>query len=314
MADVLLVSVIIPNYNHGRFLKQRIDSVLEQSYRDFEVIILDDSSTDESKEVIDRYLGNKKIARIEYNKINSGNTFKQWQKGLQIAKGDYVWIAESDDFADKEFLKTLMEPFYNHRDLLLSYCQSVIVDDEGSLLRVMDWADAIDALRWKSDFINSSVHEVKNYLSLRNTIPNASAVVFKKPKDLSVLNESTQFRMSGDWLFWRKLLSKPGKIAFFHTPFNYFRMHQHTTRSTTSREKEVLRIAEHNFFIDRKILSVFNNKYDWMLLMWFQNRGVLRNTRHFWLPEFPFRLLMRIPVMGFNRIKRKITLLYKKAV
>ena len=94
-----MVSVIIPNYNHAPFLKERIDSVLNQTYDNFEVIILDDKSTDNSKEVIANYRGHSKISHIVYNEENSGSTFKQWQKGFSLAKGDYIWIAESDDVA-----------------------------------------------------------------------------------------------------------------------------------------------------------------------------------------------------------------------
>lgn len=77
-----LVSVLIPNYNHSIFLEERIQSVLNQKYQNFEVIILDDCSTDNSKNVIDKYKHNPKISHIIYNEINSGSTFKQWNKGF----------------------------------------------------------------------------------------------------------------------------------------------------------------------------------------------------------------------------------------
>ena len=88
------VSVIIPNYNHAKYLNQRIDSVLNQTYQNFEVIILDDCSPDNSKQVIEAYRGHPKISTIVYNEQNSGTTFKQWDKGLQLAKGEWVWIAD----------------------------------------------------------------------------------------------------------------------------------------------------------------------------------------------------------------------------
>ena len=93
------VSVIIPNYNHAPYLVQRIETVLKQSYPDFEVIILDDCSTDGSHDIIERYRGHSKVSRIVYNKVNSGSPFRQWEKGIGICKGEYVWIAESDDWS-----------------------------------------------------------------------------------------------------------------------------------------------------------------------------------------------------------------------
>src|SRR5690348_1753899 len=102
------VSVIIPNYNHAQYLNQRIDSVLKQTYSDFEVIILDDYSIDNSRDIIEQYRTNKKVSAIIYNEINSGNPFQQWDKGIQLAQGEYIWFAESDDWCELNLLETVM--------------------------------------------------------------------------------------------------------------------------------------------------------------------------------------------------------------
>ena len=85
------VSVIIPNFNHAAYLDQRINSVLNQTYQDFEVILLDDCSTDNSKEVLLKYSDNMKVAHVIFNDKNCGSTFNQWKKGLHLAKGKYIW-------------------------------------------------------------------------------------------------------------------------------------------------------------------------------------------------------------------------------
>src|SRR5690348_15535502 len=85
------VSVIIPNYNHADHLQQRIETVLNQTYRDFDVIILDDCSTDGSKEVIEKYRNHPAVKTIVYNDVNSGNPFLQWKKGLDLAGGEWIW-------------------------------------------------------------------------------------------------------------------------------------------------------------------------------------------------------------------------------
>ena len=74
------VSVIIPNYNHALYLQVRLDSVFNQTYQDFEVIILDDCSTDNSREIIEKYANNPKTSHIIFNDVNSGSTIKQWEK------------------------------------------------------------------------------------------------------------------------------------------------------------------------------------------------------------------------------------------
>src|SRR5947208_3454309 len=98
------VSVIVPNYNHARYLPRRVESILAQTYRDFELILLDDGSTDESRSILSEYRNDPRV-KIELNERNSGSTFKQWNKGARMARGKYIWIAESDDYADERLLE-----------------------------------------------------------------------------------------------------------------------------------------------------------------------------------------------------------------
>ncbi|ENV48656.1 hypothetical protein P255_00165 [Acinetobacter brisouii CIP 110357] len=75
---MIKVSVIIPNYNHHKFLHARLDSILKQTYQNFEIIILDDCSTDESRDIIELYRNHPKVSHIIYNTKNSGSSFIQW--------------------------------------------------------------------------------------------------------------------------------------------------------------------------------------------------------------------------------------------
>lgn len=129
------ISVIIPNYNHARFLKQRVNSVLQQTYQDFEVIIMDDNSSDHSKDIIEQYRNYPKISHIIYNETNSGSTFKQWKKGLELAKGEWIWIAESDDYADTDFLEQLLGFSTNDNNIQLIYCDSFSTNENSETLR-----------------------------------------------------------------------------------------------------------------------------------------------------------------------------------
>lgn len=100
------VSIIIPNYNYARFLQQRIESVLAQTYTDYEIILLDDASTDDSVSILNHYKTNSRVAHLEINSVNTGSPFIQWQKGISLSRGKYIWIAESDDVADSSFWKS----------------------------------------------------------------------------------------------------------------------------------------------------------------------------------------------------------------
>lgn len=87
-----LVSVVVPNYNYKRYLNLRIQSILQQTYQNIELILLDDASTDGSEEVLSDYQDHAKVSHILLNEHNTGNPFKQWFKGMQLA------IRESSSF------------------------------------------------------------------------------------------------------------------------------------------------------------------------------------------------------------------------
>src|ERR1035438_411071 len=126
------VSVVIPNYNHSRFLPRRIDSVLKQSFRDFELVLLDDCSTDDSRSILSKYADDSRV-RIEFNEVNSGSPFKQWNKGVRLAQGEYVWIAESDDYADERLMERLVEVLDADPQVVFVNCRSLRVDKDDRL-------------------------------------------------------------------------------------------------------------------------------------------------------------------------------------
>ena len=177
-----MVSVIIPNYNHAIYLQERIDSVLNQTYQDFEIIILDDKSTDNSKKVIEQYRSHPKVSQIVYNEVNSGTTFKQWNKGIRLAKGELIWFAESDDAAANTFLEELIKPYEQNTKLGIAYCDSYYINEHGdksSLTHV--WKnERFATTRWDKDYENNGIKEVNEYLLFHNVIDNASSALFAK--------------------------------------------------------------------------------------------------------------------------------------
>lgn len=80
-------------------------SIFNQTFQDFEVILLDDASTDNSREILHKYQEHPKVSHLIINETNSGSPFKQWEKGLAFARGEFIWIAESDDYCNIFFLK-----------------------------------------------------------------------------------------------------------------------------------------------------------------------------------------------------------------
>jgi glycosyltransferase involved in cell wall biosynthesis len=238
------VSVIVPNFNHARYLDQRMRSVLDQTYRDLEVIFLDDASTDESREVFRKYEDDTRV-RTVFSDKNSGSPFVQWNKGVKMAKGEYVWIAESDDYADAELLETLVGVLDRNPDVGIAYCASMQVDEDGAELGVWLPADiggyGLDENRWRADFMNDGRDECRDYMIVRCTIPNASAVVFRKSVYERAGYADETMRLCGDWLMWSRMLMISG-IFYTATPLNFFRTHRRSVRSTI--EGEAAKIAE----------------------------------------------------------------------
>ena len=150
------VSVIVPNYNHAPYLKRRLDSIYQQTYQDFEVILLDDCSTDDSVKILKSYAETMPNTIFVPNKSNSGSVFRQWHKGVDLSKGKYIWIAESDDFASPHFLQKLVGAMDKNARVGLVYSQSWLVDIQGNVLGNANcWTNDLDAYRWSSNFINS---------------------------------------------------------------------------------------------------------------------------------------------------------------
>ncbi len=109
-----LISVIIANYNYGKFIGQAIESVLAQSYQKFELIVVDDGSTDESKEVINSYK-NHHSDLISVFKENGGQG-SGFNAGFERSSGEIICFLDSDDYFAEEKLKEIVDGFNSHPD------------------------------------------------------------------------------------------------------------------------------------------------------------------------------------------------------
>ena len=228
------VSIIVPNFNHGRFLERRLRSIFEQTIQDFELIFLDDASTDNSLEIFKKFANDSRVT-LHVNKSNSGNPFVQWNKGLALATGQYIWIAESDDFAEPTFLEMMIASLEKHPTAGLATCRSMITDQNDQDLELFDayhWFS--DRQRWQHDYFNTGLAEISKYLAFQNTIPNASATLFRRSLVEQGLRGPENMRIAGDWFFWVKLLSS-SDICHVGQPLNHFRReHQSSQRARSA--------------------------------------------------------------------------------
>ncbi len=244
------VTVIVPNYNHARFLRKRLDTILNQSFQDFELIFLDDASTDSSKEVFTAYSDDPRVS-AHFNEINTGSPFVQWNKGLSLAQGEFVWLAESDDFSAPEFLETLVQTLSENQNAGLAFCQSMYVDENDNLLGKYSYGLYEDRERWDLDFQATGHEELKRYFSISNVIPNASAVLIRRSIIQSGIKAPEHLKLAGDWMFWVRILSV-SDLCYVATPMNYFRiMHAASQRSRSLNDgAEILEGLEVQKFLE----------------------------------------------------------------
>ena len=231
------VSVIVPNYNYEQYLPLRIDSILNQTFRDFELILLDDNSSDNSIKIIEQYK-HLPFVKIVANSANSGNVFKQWKKGIEIARGDLIWIAEADDYAEPTFLESLVGKMLDE-DIALAYTNSITVDENNEIIGDYAWYyQRLNVNHWDKPYTVNANDEINLGLGVKNTVPNVSAVVFRK-KYLTdkMLQMASTFKLSGDWYIYVNLL-KGHKITYEPEKLNYHRKHQQTVTSQTHGDEQ----------------------------------------------------------------------------
>jgi glycosyltransferase involved in cell wall biosynthesis len=224
-----LISIIVPNYNHGLYLTDRIQSVLNQEYPNFELILLDDCSTDNSREIIKGHRDNPKVSAIVFNTLNSGNTFSQWQLGLTHCKGEFVWIAESDDLSESTFLSKAVSALSSHLEKDAVVFDSIIIDEKGEVKYRFSELKSQDL---PSSAIRSLLSEQETFAAemfFRNRVPNASAVLIKKEKLLQLISYTDRYKLCGDWNIWLKLILED-RLFFVNEALNLYRQHPNTAR------------------------------------------------------------------------------------
>lgn len=280
-----LISVILPNYNHSKYLKERINSILNQTYQNFELIILDDNSTDNSAEIISQYRDNLKIKHIVFNENNSGSTFKQWQKGFSLAQGELIWIAESDDTCKNNLLERLIKPFTQDKRIVLSYALSRKIDQDGNPL---------DNRKPKGkDLYYIGTDFIKRKMSMINSVANASAALFKKDAVLKIDKNYMTFKGCGDWLFWIELAER-GNVVCVNEQLNMFRHHGDNTTSLKERNGtnrlEIKRIYDYlkrNHYLSKKQAFKIKLKYVYSVLyeINFENEEIKTMCLKTWEPN-----------------------------
>lgn len=192
-----MISVIIPSYNHEKYIAIAIDSVLGQSYSDLELIIIDDGSSDSSAEIINSYADTRVISVFQENE----GAHAALNRGLKMATGDYLTILNSDDSYHQDRLKECIAVFENHTtvDFISSWIN--VVDQVGKTLGIKEaWLNMEPWAIENKDktFISSGDYRLNALMS--NFVSTTSNMIFKR-EVYEKVGGMRNLRFTHDWDF-----------------------------------------------------------------------------------------------------------------
>jgi glycosyltransferase involved in cell wall biosynthesis len=249
--------VVLPNYNYDRYLPERIATILNQTYPLYELILLDDASDDNSMAVAEQALAGAKIdCRVVRNDVNSGSVFVQWKRGVDLARGDIVWIAEADDVSDRAFVQTVLRGF-DDPAVVLSYCESKQIDEDGRVLadNYHEYVADLGPERWTRPWVADGDEEIRRYLAVKNTIPNVSAVLMRRERLASVLREHIgdirSYGVVGDWKTYLLLLAGR-RLAYFPESLNLHRRHLQGVTISSFDQSQLREIEEIQTWVESR--------------------------------------------------------------
>jgi glycosyltransferase involved in cell wall biosynthesis len=225
------VSVIVTSYNHAEYLDQRIASLLEQTHSEIEIIVIDDYSTDKSREVLEKYRSNGKVNLVLLEE--NGGYAAACNKGVALSKGDYVMFAECDDYNDPRHIATLENILEENEGVGVVFSRSNIVDATGKIL-------GNDYEVRERLFRDKCLHDtlipkelMRKYFLFSCVIPNMSAALIRKSCINKIGGLSSGYLVCADWDFWCRLAEQTD-FYYVADSLNYFRTHPNTVRKNAS--------------------------------------------------------------------------------
>jgi glycosyltransferase involved in cell wall biosynthesis len=238
------VSVLIPTYNYARYLPEAIESILAQDFRNFELLISDDCSTDNSAEVIARYAARDSRIRFQIHSANLGMV-QNWNWCLSQARGEYIKFIFGDDrLATRQALGGLIELLETNASAVLAVSARSVIDENSKIVEVWD------------DLGSSGLYQGREIIArcwernCCNLIGEPSAVLFRK-RD-AARNFDVAYRQIVDLEMWLHLLEK-GDLAYTTEALCCFRRHRQQQSEVNHVNQVVEREGLRLFFIyDRK--------------------------------------------------------------
>jgi glycosyltransferase involved in cell wall biosynthesis len=258
------LSIILPSYNHGLYLKQRLESIVFQTFSDWEAIIIDDQSSDDSVEIIENFLESNPGFRVKHfivNDTNSGSGYYSWRKGIELAETEFIWIAETDDYSEPTFLEELVGVLNENDKVSLAFCGSNYVENDEIIYDSTNRIKDLNVESGEYKVIEGSVFFSR--MPFNTYITNGSSVVFRKPK-FKIPPVLFTNRQCSDIFLWSYLL-EDSSFVFLNKNLNFFRRHIGSTSSFLQKHKLETIYHENakylNFFQQTEKYSKFIDHY-----------------------------------------------------
>lgn len=235
-----LISVIVTSYNHAEYLKQRLDTILNQTYKNREIIVIDDFSTDSSRDVLSRYKDVPGL-RLVFLEKNMGYAHT-CNYGVSFSCGEYIMLAECDDFNEHRHLEILYNKIKESDEIGVVYSRSNIVDGSGMVVGD-DFQNRIMSFKrycMKDTLI--SRQKMQRFLITSCVIPNMSAALFRKRYFNIIHGFSGSFKVCADWDFWCRM-AEVCDFYYVATALNNFRRHATTVREVFGLESQFSEIS-----------------------------------------------------------------------
>lgn len=230
-----LVSVLIPNYNYGHYLNQCLESVLNQTYPNYEVIFRDNDSTDNSYEIAMSYYEKFKKKGIYYSAIKNKNNVGSFSNSclcLRESEADFIIYLSSDDYLEPTFLEKCMEVMLSNTNIGMVMTHRNEVDNNGNM-------------RIEPPFYNKSCivdGEAQAAVFMMAGIAVPSQVVYRKSVLVRIQPFMLSFQVASDW-YQNFLVACFSDVGYIKEPLCNYRVH--FGNETTSSEKNLLGIFEH---------------------------------------------------------------------
>ncbi|MBW2998991.1 glycosyltransferase [Candidatus Woesearchaeota archaeon] len=244
------VSIIIPSYNYNWCITEAIESVIRQTYSDWELIIVDDGSKDNSVQIIEKYLTNSKIKLIKHKK-NRGLS-ESYQTGLKNSKGKYIAFLESDDVWHKKSLEIKVK--------IIEKSKANLVYTDVKFFGFKDLRYFTNKLHF--DKIKSEIPINTNFIPriflLKNIIPTFSCVIIKKNifKKLN-FNIPVSNPQGLDWWFWLQTFLMNSKIHFIPKKLTKWRFHKTSYSAKTNIPSP--KMISNSISFNREFLTLIKN-------------------------------------------------------